>query len=171
MKMSVTVTAAVTAAATVLAVPAAVAAGTGPDDKPAPAQTHQVTQKFISFNPTELKIKPGDTVIWTNKETDDTTHSVVQGNGDDIDSPDIQPGEQFTWKFDFPGEWDIICRYHPAMFLTINVVGKAVPGAKMPEQQHHTTTAPPPAKSTDPGGSTIPGVTGLPIADRHPARR
>jgi hypothetical protein len=89
---------------------------------------------------------------------------VVQGNGDQIDSPDMPPGQQFTWKFDFPGEWDIICRFHPAMFLTVNVVGKVVPGAKMPMEQHHHTEAPPAAKPTVPGGSTIPGVTGLPIA-------
>ncbi|HEX3828639.1 MAG TPA: cupredoxin domain-containing protein [Sporichthyaceae bacterium] len=171
MKMSVTMTAALTAAATALTVPAAVATRHGPEEKPAPAQTYQVTQKFVQFNPTELKINTGDTVVWTNKETDDTTHSVVQGNGDDIDSPDIQPGHQFTWKFDFPGEWDIICRFHPAMFETINVVGKAIPGAKMPGQQHHRTEAPPAAKPTVPGGSTIPGVTGLPIAThRHPRR-
>ena len=168
MKVPVLVTAALTTAtlttaATALAVPAAVAAGNGPEAKPVPARTYQVTQKFIRFNPSELKIKPGDTVVWTNKEADDTTHSVVQGNGADIDSPDIQPGQQFTWKFDFPGEWDIVCRFHPAMFLTINVVGKAVPGAKAPQQQHHQTQAPPAAKPSEPDASTIPGVTGLPI--------
>jgi plastocyanin len=171
MKMSVTATAAVTAVATVFAVPSAIAAGTGPQDKPVPAQTYQVMQRFVAFNPTDLKIRTGDTVVWTNKETDDTTHSVVQGNGDEIDSPDIQPGQQFIWKFDFPGEWDIVCRFHPAMYLTVNVVGKAVPGAKLPAQQHHTTAAPPAAKPTQPGGSTIPGVTGLPIAADRRARR
>jgi hypothetical protein len=107
-------------------------------------------------------------VVWTNRETDDTTHSVVQGNGSEIDSPDIEPGQHFTWKFDFPGEWDIICRFHPDMFLTINVIGKAVPGAQRPVT--HSSTPPPPAKDTDPDGSTVPGVPGLPVA-AHPPRR
>lgn len=162
MKMPVAVTAALTAVATALAVPASFAAENGLEAKPAPPHTYQVAQKFIRFNPSELKIKPGDTVVWTNKESDDTTHSVVQSNGSDIDSPDIQPGQEFTWKFDFPGEWDIVCRFHPAMFQTVDVIGKAVPGAKKPQEQHETQ-APPAAKPTEPDGSTIPGVTGLPI--------
>jgi plastocyanin len=172
MNTPVTVTAALTAAAAALIVPSAVAAGVGPEGKPpVPAQTYQVQQKFVQFSPVELNVKTGDTVVWTNKETDDTTHSVVQGNGDEIDSPDIQPGQQFTWKFDFPGEWDIVCRFHPGMYLTINVAGKAVAGAKVPEQQeHHHTAAPPAAKPTVPGGSTIPGVTGVPIGAHRPAQ-
>jgi plastocyanin len=136
--------------------------------KVVPPKTLQVAQKFLAFNPTELKLAPGDTVEWTNRETDDTTHSVVQGNGSEIDSPDIEPGEHFVWKFDFPGEWDIICRFHPDMFLTINVIGKAVPGAKRP--MGHSSAPPPPAKNSDPDGSTVPGVPGLPVA-AHPLRR
>jgi plastocyanin len=137
--------------------------------KAKPAQMFQVAQKNLSFNPTELKVNTGDTVTWTNREGDDTTHSVVQGNGADIDSPDIQPGQTFVWKFDFPGEWDIVCRFHPDMFLTINVAGTAVPGAKHPDAPAHTE-APAPAKPTD-GSSTVPGVTGLPITFHHPHAR
>ncbi|HEY3603415.1 MAG TPA: plastocyanin/azurin family copper-binding protein [Sporichthyaceae bacterium] len=169
--MKMPATAAVVATATVFSLPFPVAAGTVPGGKPVPVQTVQVSQKFIQFNPTDLKINTGDTVVWTNHETDDTTHSVVQDNGDEIDSPDIPPGSHFVWKFDFPGEWDIVCRFHPAMFLTVHVLGKAVPGAKVPVQQHHHTRAPAPAKPSAPDGSTIPGVTGLPIAvHRHPHR-
>jgi hypothetical protein len=53
------------------------------------------------------------------------------------------------------------------MFLTITVVGKAVPGAKPPE---HHTEAPPAAKPTPPQG-TIPVVPGLPIAFDPPVKR
>jgi plastocyanin len=133
---------------------------------PPPITTH-VVQKFLAFNPTEMKIKPGDSVVWTNMETDDTTHSVVQGNGADIDSPDMPPKATFTWLFDAPGEWDIICRFHPDMHLTINVVGKALPGAKA--HSHHMNAGPP-AKDTDPTGSTVPGLPGLPIALEPPRR-
>jgi plastocyanin len=161
MSQPVPLVAALTAAVLAFGVPAAVAAENVPDAKPAP-RTYQVAQKFTQFNPSELKIKPGDTVVWTNMETDGTTHSVVQSNGSEINSPDITPGQHFTWTFDFPGEWDIVCRFHPAMFQTIKVVGKAVRGAKRPEQQQETQ-APPAAPPTEPDGSTIPGVTGLPI--------
>ena len=137
--------------------------------KPAPklkVKTLQVAQKNLRFNPTLLGLIPGDTVVWTNKETDDTTHSVVQGNGEDIDSPDIEPGQHFQWTFNFPGEWDIICRFHPDMFLTIKVVGKAVPGAVAPT---HNTKPPPPANDTDPT-SGVPGISGLPVAPPQPRR-
>ncbi|HZE66785.1 MAG TPA: plastocyanin/azurin family copper-binding protein [Sporichthyaceae bacterium] len=137
--------------------------------KPAPkvpVKTLQVAQKNLKFNPTLLGLIPGDTVVWTNKETDDTTHSVVQGNGEDIDSPDIEPGQHFQWTFNFPGEWDIICRFHPDMFLTIKVVGKAVPGAVAPT---HSTKPPPPANDTDPT-SGVPGISGLPVAPPQPRR-
>jgi plastocyanin len=66
MKMPVTVTVALTTAASALCVPVAFATRSGPGVKPAPAQTYQVVQKFVQFNPTELTIHTGDTVIWTN---------------------------------------------------------------------------------------------------------
>jgi len=68
--------------------------------------------------------------------------------------------------FNFPGEWDIICRFHPDMFLTIKVVGKAVPGAVAPT---HNTKPPPPANDTDPT-SGVPGISGLPVAPPQPRR-
>lgn len=170
MKIPLALTAALAAAASTLAMPAAVAAENA-DAKPAPPRTYQVSQKFTRFNPSELTIKPGDTVVWTNQETDGTTHSVVQSNGSEINSPDIAPGQQFTWTFDFPGEWDIVCRFHPAMFQTVTVAGKTVPGAKRQEQQQHETQAPPAAQPTEPDGSTIPGVTGLPVGIHPRARR
>src|SRR5579885_2770978 len=57
-----------------------------PPPVPSPAKMLQVFQKNLNFHPTELVLKPGDSVTWTNKEEDDTTHSVVQGNGSEIDS-------------------------------------------------------------------------------------
>lgn len=170
MKTTVPLTAALAAVASALAVPAALAADDERGGKPAPPRTYEVAQKFTRFTPNELTIKPGDTVIWTNEEPDETTHSVVQGNGSDIDSPDIEPGQQFTWTFDFPGEWDIICRFHPAMFQTVTVAGKAASGAKTPQQQHKTQ-APPAAEPTEPDDSTVPGVTGLPIGAHPRAHR
>jgi plastocyanin len=132
---------------------------------PPSGKMYAVTQKNIVFNPTELLIKPGDSVTWTNKETDDTTHSVVQGNGSEIDSPDIEPGQSFVWKFDKPGEWDMVCRFHTDMFMTIGVVGK---DGKVPPSAPYIPAAPSrPASPTPPQG-TVPGITGLPIADHQP---
>lgn len=135
--------------------------------KPAPPKTYNITQHNLSFDPDILKIKPGDTVVWTNKEGDDTIHSVVQSNGSDINSPDIPPNTSFTWTFTDPFEWQIVCRFHPDMFMTVDVAGK---GSKNAHGAGHTVQPPPPAAGA-PGEPTVPGVAGLPIAFDPPRKR
>ncbi len=138
------------------------------EQPPPPVKMLQVFQQNLTFHPAEVILKPGDSVVWTNKEVDDTTHSVVQGNGADIDSPDMPPGQTFVWKFDKPGEWDIICRFHPAMYMTVGVVGK---DGKVPPSAPFVPPTPTlPANPTPPQG-TVPGITGLPIAHHRPAHQ
>jgi plastocyanin len=154
--------------ATALCASTQAAATDKPNSPPPVPKMFQVFQKNLNFHPTELILKAGDSVTWTNKESDDTTHSVVQGNGSDIDSPDIQPGETFVWKFDHPGRWDIVCRFHPDMFMTIGVADKD--GKVPPETPFVPSTPTLPANPT-PSHGTVPGVTGLPIAHHRPAQR
>ncbi|MGQ0843907.1 MAG: cupredoxin domain-containing protein [Sporichthyaceae bacterium] len=134
---------------------------------PAKPKTFKITQHNLVFDPDILKIKPGDKVVWTNKESDDTIHSVVQSNGSEINSPDIPPNTVFEWTFTEPSEWTIVCRFHPDMFMNIDVAGKK--GAKA-HSGGHTVQPPPPATGT-PGEPTVPGVAGLPIAFDPPANR
>src|SRR4051794_13696126 len=58
---------------------------------PANAATHTVEQKFLNFNPQDLSVGVGDTVTWSNAETDGSVHSVVQSGGGEINSPDMPP--------------------------------------------------------------------------------
>jgi|GEM_PF-837430 len=145
----------------------AAATATGKSGAP-PVKMFQVFQKNLNFHPTELVLRPGDSVTWTNQESDDTTHSVVQGNGSDIDSPDIQPGETFVWKFDHPGEWEIICRFHPDMYMTVGVVGK---DGKVPPAAPSVPSTPSLPANPTPSQGTVPGITGLPIAHHRAAPR
>ncbi len=135
--------------------------------KAAPPKTYRITQHNLQFDPDVLKIKPGDTVVWTNKESDDTIHSVVQGNGSEINSPDIPPKSDFEWTFGEPSEWQIICRFHPDMFMTLDVAGKKAAGS---HSGGHTVQPPPPASGT-PGEPTVPGTAGLPITFEPPTKR
>lgn len=135
--------------------------------KKVPPKTYNITQHNLAFDPDVLKVKPGDTVIWTNREGDDTIHSVVQANGSDINSPDIPPNTTFTWTFTEPFEWEIMCRFHPDMHMTIDVAGK---GGKNAHAGGHTVQPPPPAAGA-PGEPTVPGVAGLPIAFDPPRKR
>ena len=120
----------------------------------------KITQKNLVFNPGAVKVKVGDTVTWNNQETDETTHSAVS-DALGMSSPDIEPGQTFKWKFDSPGEYDVHCRFHPDMFMKVNVVGKA--GAATPAHSSHNMAPAAPAVPGEPE-SLIPGVAGLPIA-------
>src|SRR6266496_30385 len=94
---------------------------TGP--APASAATFSVEQKNVAFNPADITIGVGDTVNWTNAETDGTVHSVVQSGGGEINSPDMPPGATFSHTFTAPGTVNITCRFHPDMFMSVHVGG------------------------------------------------
>ena len=61
------------------------------------------------FSPTEVSIKAGDTVTWTN---DGKIPHTVAGEG--FDSGAINPGKSFSRVFETPGTYDYYCRYHPS---------------------------------------------------------
>ena len=118
-------TAAAVIAASLL-VAGAVPAGAGAVER-APVSTErststtQISQQNLVFHPFEITIGSGDTVVWTNNETDETIHSVVQRGGSEINSPDMAAGEVFEWTFVETGTYDIVCRFHPDMFMTVEV--------------------------------------------------
>jgi plastocyanin len=117
-------------------------------------KTYSVTQVNLVFDPDVLKLNPGDKVVWTNEETDDSLHSVVQGNGSEIDSPDIPPKTSFEVTFTEPFAWKIICRFHPDMFMDIDVAGKPNPDAE-------THAAPSPRNEPKPKAGPLPGLPPL----------
>lgn len=159
--------------------------------------TTQVGQKNLQFNPFELKVPVGETVVWTNHETDATIHSVVQQGGSDINSPDIGPNEHFEWTFTDAGAYTLTCRFHPDMFMTVDVGGKAAPAkpakkltpaqkkaaekkakkaakaaAKKAAAESHDVHEEGakksiPAAPPGPPESTIPGIGGLPFSPQN----
>lgn len=82
-----------------------------------------------AFSPNPLKIKLGDTVIWTND--DSTVHTVTSGTGPtdpnmgkEFDSglkTLISPGETFSFTFGKAGEFPYFCAVHPTMVGTVIV--------------------------------------------------
>ena len=83
-----------------------------------------------AFDPNPVNVKAGDTITWTNK--DSQIHTVVSGTGSsDPDvgkafdsSPGLKtllaPNQTFSHKFDTAGEFPYFCQLHPTM------VGKVV---------------------------------------------
>ena len=70
------------------------------------------------FTPTQLSIRPGDSVTWVN--TDPFVHNVGGNLWGHFD--DLNPGTSFTARFDQAGIYPYACNYHPGMTGAI-VVG------------------------------------------------
>jgi plastocyanin len=95
-----------------------------PDTKeqPAPAAeggSAEVSMKDIKFNPSEVTVKAGDTVTWTND--DGVGHDVT---GDSFKSGDpgaLENGDTFEHTFDKAGSFDYVCTVHPGMKGTVKV--------------------------------------------------
>jgi plastocyanin len=110
----------------------------------ASAATFSVEQRNLQFVPGAVNVAVGDTVTWTNSESDGTVHSVVQPGGA-INSPDMPPGSTYTFTFTGEGTYNVTCRFHPDMTMAVTVGGSTP-----------TTTAPPPTSTTVPTTTTDP---------------
>jgi plastocyanin len=86
---------------------------------PALAATETVTIDNYTFTPATLIVHPGDTVIWTNK--DSIPHTATALDGKSFDSGAIDPGA--SWKFVFTkvGQFNYRCAIHPDMHGAIDV--------------------------------------------------
>lgn len=75
------------------------------------------------FSPSNLTIPVGSTVTFT----DGAGHTVTNGSdGEAVDDPIIDEewsGEPIVFSFDEAGTFDITCRIHPGMNMTITVEG------------------------------------------------
>ena len=82
------------------------------------AKDYRVSVKDVKFTPKELKVKKGDTVIWTN--ADERDHTVTADDGS-FNSGNIGDGDTFRHKFEKAGKFKYHCEYHPRMKATIVV--------------------------------------------------
>ena len=85
---------------------------------PARAETHEVAIDWFQFKPRTLKVKPGDTIVWTNK--DRMEHSATADDGA-FDSKAIARNQQWSWVADKPGTYPYACSFHGTMHGTIEV--------------------------------------------------
>lgn len=91
--------------------------GSGDAMKP-PGENIPVSINGFAFNPSELRIKVGQTVTWTNE--DSTAHNVVANDGS-FKSETLQKGESFSHTFDKAGTFDYVCTFHAPMKAKIIV--------------------------------------------------
>lgn len=81
----------------------------------------EVSIDKMKFEPQYLKIKPGTTVKWINKERRNN-HSIHFEKEGLPESERFFPGESWSRAFDKPGIYPYVCGPHPEMTGTIEVV-------------------------------------------------
>ncbi|MGE5493254.1 MAG: cupredoxin family copper-binding protein [Actinomycetota bacterium] len=96
--------AALLAAAAFLPVPLAQAAGSG--------TRHTVTMEGTRFDPGVLTVRPGDTVVWVNR--DPFPHTATARSGA-FDSGSIDSGKSWKYRVGKAGTFDYFCAFHPTM--------------------------------------------------------
>ncbi len=84
---------------------------------PSSTATKTVLIKRSAFSPATVTIKTGDTVKWTN--TDTQNHQVVSNNGSFV-SPILGPGKSYSHRFNASGTY----RYHDGLNAAVKGVVK-----------------------------------------------
>ena len=115
-----------TEAATPSASPSAEESESAEPSEEATAEGVRVRLESSNFDPSELTIPAGTTVLFLN--ADSYTHTVTEGTGGQaVDDPvvdrEIAQNRSVRVTFDEPGTYDITCKIHPSMQLTITVEG------------------------------------------------
>jgi plastocyanin len=115
-----------TEAATPSASPSAEESESAEPSEEATAEEVRVRLESSNFAPSELTITAGTTVLFLN--ADSYTHTVTEGTGGQaVDDPivdrEIAENRSVRVTFDEPGTYDITCKIHPSMQLSITVEG------------------------------------------------
>jgi plastocyanin len=76
------------------------------------AATANVAVRDTSFDPSELHIQPGDTVLWSGSSF--RTHTVTSDESGLFNSGDMRAGDTFSRRFNREGFFPYFCRYHGA---------------------------------------------------------
>lgn len=83
--------------------------------------TNEVEIENYTFTPGNIKVKVGDTVTWTNK--DSVQHNVMadKESGDAPNGPLLSKGESYSFTFKKAGTYAYHCGPHPYMKATVTV--------------------------------------------------
>ena len=85
------------------------------------ATEHQVVIDGMAFHPKVVRVRPGDTITWLNKDM--FVHNVTAATLH-ASSGDLAPGK--SWRYTVPaaGSFDYACTLHPVMTGHVEVAKK-----------------------------------------------
>lgn len=81
--------------------------------------TYNINIEDFAFSPSELRIKKGDTITWTNK--DNVKHTVTSDSGSELNSKLLSKNQQYFHTFNQIGAYNYHCTPHPNMKASIIV--------------------------------------------------
>ncbi|HJS40907.1 MAG TPA: cupredoxin domain-containing protein [Sphingomicrobium sp.] len=82
-------------------------------------RTHVVVIDKMKFSPVPAAVRPGDTIIWVNKDM--FRHSATARNGSF--NVDLPPNSRAKTVMRAKGAFAFYCKYHPAMTGVLKVGG------------------------------------------------
>jgi plastocyanin len=90
--------------------------------KPAKPVTHTVTIEATSYSPATVTLRPGDSIVWVNKDLmPHTATSTIKKEKGGFDSGSIAPGKSWKYTPKAAGSFGYVCTFHPTMKGTIAV--------------------------------------------------
>jgi plastocyanin len=125
-----------------------------------------VTIQNFAFMPATLTVASGTSVTWTQR--DQAPHTATSGAPGDADagaifaSPQLAPGETFSFRFTDPGTYPYFCEVHPRMRGVVEVTGATTGAAPAAPPASPPAAAPPAAPAAMPTAPPGPGMTGQP---------
>jgi plastocyanin len=90
--------------------------------EPPPQGQVEVVMQGSQFQPAEVTIEAGTTVVWTNQDA--LPHTVTagsRGNPSGLFDEDVGAGGDFSFTFEEPGTYEYYCSIHPGMDGTVVV--------------------------------------------------
>lgn len=85
----------------------------------ASADSTTVSISNFSFQPGDVAVKRGATVVWTNRDSVPHTVTVDQDSGPA--SSTLNPDDSYSYTFSATGQFNYHCNFHPSMRGSITV--------------------------------------------------
>ena len=80
-----------------------------------------VSQKNRLFNPLDITVAKGSTIVIVNDDADLMHHAYVESDDFNFDSGDQKPGSRTSVAFSVRGDFKVLCGIHPKMKLAVHV--------------------------------------------------